>query len=126
MEIEFTPENIKKCLCSQCKVQGKSRCVKDKMTMLQEKALSSSVIEPEEFPALYCASGKEQCSDLDEKERCMCPDCPIYLENDFESGIPENYFCLNGQSLGCYLCRPNNENVERVAEMLRHYYRRTD
>ncbi len=126
MEIEFTPENIKKCLCNQCKVQGKSQCVKDKMIMLQERALSSSVIEPEEFPALYCASGKEHCSDLDENERCMCPDCPIYVENDLESGIPESYFCLNGRSLGCYLCRPEPEDLMRIKDLIRDYYTRVD
>lgn len=126
MEIEFTPENIEKCLCSQCKVQGKSQCVKKNIIMLQEKALSSSVIEPEEFPALYCASGKEHCQDLDESERCMCVDCPIYVENDFESGIPESYFCLNGASLGCQLCKPDSEDLIRINNLIRDYYTRVD
>ena len=126
MEIDFTPENIKKCLCSECKVQGKSQCVKDKIIMLQEKALDEYVIEPEEFPALYCASGKEHCHDLDENGKCMCPDCSIYVENDFGSGVPESYFCINGASIGCYLCKPNYEDLIRIKDMIRDYYVRVD
>lgn len=125
MEIEFNPENIEKCLCNQCKVQGKSQCVKEKMITLQEKALSSSLIEPEEFPALYCASGKEHCHDLDGNEKCLCMDCPIYAENDLESGGPDSYFCLDGPSTK-FLGITGFEDSGRVAEMLRHYYRRTD
>jgi len=126
MELEFTPENIKKCLCSECKVQGKSQCVKDKMMVLQEKALDEYVIEPEEFPALYCASGKEECHDLDENKMCMCRDCSIYIENDLESGGPESYFCLNGASLGCYLCKPDSEDIEQITNLIKDYYMRVD
>lgn len=126
MEIEFNAENIMKCLCSQCKVQGKSQCVQNKLILLQEGALSSSLIEPKEFPALYCASGKEHCSDLDGNENCLCGDCPIYAENDLESGSPDRYFCLDGPSTHCRLGGTDFEESGRVAEMLRHYYRRTD
>lgn len=52
MEIEFNAENIGKCLCIQCEVQKKSQCVHDKFILLQEGALSSSLTEPKEFPAL--------------------------------------------------------------------------
>ena len=125
MEIEFSNENIEKCLCIQCKVQGKSQCVHDKLILLQEEALGSSLIEPKEFPALHCASGIEHCHDLDRKEKCLCRDCPIYAENDLETGEPTLYFCLDGSSNSCCL---GNENFDegQVADMLRHYYRRTD
>ncbi len=126
MEIEFNPENIGKCLCSKCKVQGKSQCVKDNMILLQEKALGSGLVEPEEFPALYCASGKEDCKDLDGNEKCRCPDCSIYLENDLESGSPESYFCLDGSSIHCSFGKTDYEDVTRVNEMLRDYYLRRD
>jgi hypothetical protein len=94
--------------------------------MLQEKALSSSLIGPEEFPGLYCASGRENCTDLDEHEECLCMDCLIWKENDLESGDPSSYFCIKGPSIHCNIGKTNNEDPERVAEMLRHYYRRTD
>ena len=126
MEIEFNPENIEKCLCRRCKVQGKSQCVKEKMITLQEKALSSYVIEPEEFPALYCASGKEECHDLDEKETCLCINCPIWRENDLGSGSPESYFCLNGQSKRCYLGEVTSENLRRTTDLIKDYYTRVD
>jgi Protein of unknown function (DUF2769). len=126
VEVEFTPENIEKCLCNKCNVQGKSQCVKDNMILLQEKALSSSVIEPEEFPAMYCASGKEHCHDLDENGKCLCPDCSIYIGNDLGSGSPESYFCLNGRSIGCYLCKPNSEDLIKINNLIRDYYMRVD
>ena len=126
MEIEFNRENIKKCLCSQCKVQGKSQCVKNKIITLQEKALSSGLIGPEEFPALYCATGKEQCHDLDENEMCMCVNCPIWKENDLESGSPDTYFCLNGKSTRCYLGETNSEDMGRTIDLIRDYYTRVD
>ena len=126
MKIEFNPENIEKCLCSQCKVHEKSQCVKDNMMLLQEKALSSGLVEPEEYPALYCASGKENCSDLDENEKCRCLECPIYAENDLESGSPESYFCLNGASIHCSFSQRNEEDIVSVNHMLRHYYLRRD
>lgn len=124
MEIEFSTENIEKCLCLECKVQ-KSKCVQDKVILLQEGALGSSLIEPKEFPALHCASGIEHCSDLNRKEECLCRNCPIYAENDLETGTPTLYFCLDGSSTSCCLGGENFDE-ERVSETLRHYYRRTD
>jgi len=126
MEIEFNAENIGKCLCLKCKVQGKSQCVQDKLILLQEESLSSSLVEPKEFPALHCASGIEHCSDLDGNEKCLCGECPVYAENDLGSGSPERYFCLDGPSTGCCLGGTNFEDAGEVAKMLSHYYRRTD
>ena len=124
MEIEFSTENIEKCRCLECKVQ-KSQCVHDKIILFQEGALGSSLIEPEEFPALHCASGIEHCSDLDRKEECLCKKCPIYADNALKTGTPTLYFCLDGSSTSCCLGEENFDE-ERVAETLRHYYRRTD
>ena len=45
VEIDFSMENIKKCLCTQCNVQIQSQCVKDKEKILVEitmKSLKSS------------------------------------------------------------------------------------
>jgi len=125
MEIVFNLENIEKCLCSECMVHEKSGCIKDKMKLLQEKALSSSLIEPEEFPALYCAYGKEKCHDLDRHEECRCPDCSIYLENELESGGPSSYFCMDGHSIKASRSA-DTEDIILINEMLRDYYLRRD
>jgi hypothetical protein len=126
MEIEFNHENIEKCLCSGCKVQGKSECVKERLIMLQERALGSELIKPEDFPALYCAGGKEQCPDLDEHENCLCPDCIIYIENDFETGDPNSYFCLNGGSNRCSYCEIEEQDYSRINDLIRDMYTRVD
>jgi len=125
MEIFFSLENIEKCHCSECKVHNKSQCVKDTMILLQEKTLSSGMVEPKEFPALYCAYGKEKCDDLDVNEKCKCPECLIYQENDLESGGPDSYFCLDGPSFH-FPDRSDSEDINRVNEMLRDYYLRRD
>lgn len=125
MKIEFNRENIEKCLCIKCKVQSKSQCIKDKVILLQEKALSSALVEPKEFPSLHCASGKEQCNDLHVKENCMCLDCPIWKDNELEYGAPGYYFCIDGPSTRCTSVE-GNEDAGEVAEMLRNYYIRRD
>jgi hypothetical protein len=126
MEIEFNQENIEKCLCSKCKVHNKSQCVKNKEIKLQEKALSAALIRPEEFPALYCASGKEHCSDLDSNEACLCPDCTIYAANDMGTGSPDSYFCLNGQSTRCSYCEMEEEDYRHVTSLIKDFYTRID
>lgn len=122
MEIEFNRENIEKCLCSSCKVQGNSKCVKEKTIKLQEKALSPAIVRPEEFPALYCASGEEHCSDLDRNENCLCPDCKIYAANDLGTGNPDSYFCLNGKSTRCSFCEMEEPDYRRISSLIRDYY----
>ena len=125
-EIEFTPENIMKCHCSQCKVQRGSGCVKDSMVLLQEKALGSGLVEPEEYPGLYCATSKSHCNDLNRNEKCMCIECSIWKVNDLESGLPTGYFCLNGRSTSCYLGERDIEKMERINDFIRDYYVRVD
>ncbi len=125
MEIVFNLENIEKCLCSKCMVHEESECIKDKTKLLQEKALSSSLVGPEEFPALYCAFGKEECNDLNRNEKCRCPDCSIYLENELEFGGPSSYFCLDGHSIKSKNMS-DSEDLIRINDMLRDYYLRRD
>lgn len=126
MELEFNRKNIEKCLCRKCKVQNKSQCISNKKITLQEKALSSELIEPKEFPGLYCATGKEECLDLDGHEECLCPECMIYMENELLTGTPNKYFCLDGPST-CYdFTESTSEDINRINDLLRHYYLRRD
>jgi hypothetical protein len=58
----------------------------------------ASIIEPEEVPKMYCATGKTKCNDLYFHEECQCPKCPIWEENNLASGEPMNYFCKDGEA----------------------------
>lgn len=101
-KIEFTGENVMKCLCPNCPVQADSKCVMDKVKkmdeMMSEDVDIASMIGPEDVPGVYCASGKSSCSDLYFHEECKCVDCPIFKENDLMKGEPVGYFCRDGKS----------------------------
>jgi hypothetical protein len=43
------------------------------------------VFEPEEFPWLYCATGKASCDDLNFEEECICRDCKVWKENSLNN-----------------------------------------
>jgi len=99
-KIEFTPENVMKCLCSSCPVQGTSDCVKGKLSKIQEMMAEdidlATMIGPEDVPGLYCGSGKATCGDLYFHEECQCVNCPIFKENELMKGEPMGYFCRDG------------------------------
>jgi len=94
-KIEFTRENITKCLCPQCPVQAESECAQIKMKMLQESMRGMSP-EPSDVPGVYCATGTATCSDLDPSKMCNCPNCDVFKENNLEQGEPKGYFCQKG------------------------------
>lgn len=94
-KIEFTRENITKCLCPQCPVQAESECAQTKMKMLQESMRGMNP-EPSDVPGMYCASGTATCSDLDPDKMCNCPNCDVFRENDLKQREPEGYFCQKG------------------------------
>jgi len=99
-KIEFTAENVMKCLCSTCPVQATSDCVKGKMKKIQEMMAEdvdiATMIEPTDVPGVYCASGKATCSDLYFHEECKCVECPVFKENELMKGEPMGYFCRDG------------------------------
>jgi hypothetical protein len=101
-KIEFSMENVNKCLCPTCPVQKTSSCVKNKLSTMQEKISEdidiASIIEASDVPGLYCASGKTSCGDLYFHEECKCPECQIFKENDLMSGQPGGYFCKEGKA----------------------------
>lgn len=95
LKIEFTRENISKCLCPQCPVQAESECAQTKMKMLQESMRGMSP-EPSDVPGMYCATGTATCSDLNPNKMCNCPNCDVFKENNLAQGEPGAYFCKNG------------------------------
>jgi Family of unknown function (DUF5518) len=100
-EIEFNLENVQKCLCPTCPVQGESQCAKDKLEALQKIMESEETDKkptPEDVPGLYCSTGKANCTDLDTNKDCQCPNCPIWSDNDLASGEPQGVFCRDGKA----------------------------
>jgi hypothetical protein len=103
MEVEFNSENLNECLCDCCPVQSRSKCVLDKMKIIQEIAQedldSRMMIEEERIPALYCAQEKEIPDDLEASQECQCNKCLVWKENNLFSGEPPGYFCRDGKAI---------------------------
>jgi hypothetical protein len=101
-EVDFNNENVMKCLCTGCPVQGTSECVKGKIQKMQEMMAEdidiATVIGPEDVPGLYCASGEASCTDLYYHEECQCPQCPVFKENELADGKPVGYYCRDGKA----------------------------
>lgn len=99
-KIEFSMENIKKCLCTKCAVQIESKCVKDKqkiMLLITQQDLDSPMrMDSERVPGVYCATGQATCNDIDTKKVCKCNECPIWDQYDLKLCKPGRYFCKNG------------------------------
>ena len=94
-QIEFTRENITRCLCPQCPVQAESECAQTKMKMLQESMRGMSP-EPSDVPGMYCTTGTAACNDLDPAKMCNCPNCEVFKENKLAQKEPGAYFCQKG------------------------------
>lgn len=101
-KIDFSKENIDKCLCARCAVQIESDCVKDKLKIMflitQQDLDSPMMMGPDRVPQIYCATGKATCRDIDTKKVCKCNECPLWKENKLELSTPGRYFCRDGQA----------------------------
>ena len=100
-KIDFTMENIKKCVCTRCAVQTESQCVKDKLKIMhlitQQDLDSPMMMGPDRVPGLYCSTGEATCKDIKTKRVCKCIDCPIWNENNLETSDPNRHFCKHGK-----------------------------
>lgn len=90
--VEKSEENLKHCRCPVCPVEYHSKCsrrklekelLKHPLTLLERKA---------EVAKLYCSFGKTDCTDMDTKENCHCPKCPVWEKYDLKA----TYFCVRG------------------------------
>ncbi len=97
-KVDFSMENLQKCICKTCPVQAESACVKEKMRKIPEMLESGEMADTEMVPGLYCASGKTACPDLDMSKMCQCNECPIWEECDLVSGEPLGYYCRDGEA----------------------------
>ncbi|HOD69760.1 MAG: DUF2769 domain-containing protein [Bacteriovoracaceae bacterium] len=90
-KVDFTQDNIARCLCGECPVQAKSKCARD----LYEKSIKMEGLpKPEQVPGLYCASGKATCTDLDIVQFCKCPGCLVWSDYNLKS----NHYCYRGSA----------------------------
>lgn len=128
LKIDFNPENLEKCLCTTCPVQAKSSCIEDQLKIMEEIGHASDIdggymVDAENVPKLYCATGKTNCGDLYFHEECQCKDCRVYIENDLETRGAPGYFCKHGKASDC--CKIDTEDSKREAklrELRRTYY----
>jgi hypothetical protein len=101
-KIDFSMENIKKCLCSKCPVQIESQCVKDKqkiMLLITQQDLDSPMrMDETRVPGVYCSTGKAICKDIDTKKDCKCDECSIWNKYKLENSIKARYFCRDREN----------------------------
>ncbi|KKS13357.1 hypothetical protein A2617_00125 [Candidatus Daviesbacteria bacterium RIFOXYD1_FULL_41_10] len=80
--VTLDEKNLRHCRCPYCPVQDKSECTKKNAELKKDS------------DKLYCSTGKSSCTDLNEKERCICPTCLVWSEYDL-SGL---YYCTKGSA----------------------------
>ncbi|MGZ7047387.1 MAG: DUF2769 domain-containing protein, partial [Methanobacterium sp.] len=79
-----------------CPVQAKSGCVQEKMNKL--KSQRSGVPSIDDFPGVYCGTGKARCEGLDLNPPCQCPKCEVWKEYNLEDEEIHLYFCTEGKT----------------------------
>ena len=92
MKVPFDQKGVKDCICTQCPVQVRSACAKEKEK--SSKGIPSP--RPHGVPRLYCSSGKASCSDLDLKQMCICGACPVWNKHKLAGAKPTLHFCRDG------------------------------
>ena len=94
-KIPFILDNVGKCLCPGCPVQGKSQCVSGLKSGLNQ-AVKKNPLKHEEIPGQSCGAGKATCMDLDPSQSCMCGGCAVFTQYNLAKGQPAWYFCRDG------------------------------
>lgn len=95
VNIEFNNENIEKCQCPCCPVQGASKCAYEQLEKVQK---INGMPNPEEVPGIYCISGKTTCEDFNQEGMCQCSKCELWKEYNLGAEEPGGYFCARGKS----------------------------
>ncbi|MFZ5998285.1 MAG: DUF2769 domain-containing protein [Nitrospirota bacterium] len=98
-KVPFTVDNVVKCQCPKCPVQGNSQCAK-KLILNIQNTLKKESIQPQEIPGLYCSSGISLCGDLNYRNACICGTCSIFNEEyDLAAYGPAGFFCKGGRAV---------------------------
>jgi len=98
MDVDFSMENIRRCLCLDCPVQRNSKCVADKkkiMLLITQQDLDSAMrMDTDRVPGVYCSTGRAICTDIDPHEECLCSECEVWLEHRLGDAEISEYFCI--------------------------------
>ncbi len=95
--VPYIIDNVNRCMCPGCPVQGDSQCVSEKAASLGPMPLST-LPSADDMPGEYCAAGVATCEDIDSNRPCSCFGCPVYEENSLANGQPTCYYCRDGSS----------------------------
>lgn len=112
--VAYNADNIMKCQCTSCPVQAASSCVMakkqaiapmmeqmsgtmgDGATMMSEQSGMGGMMLPPaaDMPGMYCSTGVATCTDLDFAQGCICPSCPVYMNNSLDN----TKYCKKGSA----------------------------
>ena len=95
--VDYDKKNLERCLCIKCPVQIESLCANERklsvLALLKNLKETDLMPEPAQIAAIYCSIGKSTCADIDTNKECQCIKCPVFKENDLETG----YYCKLGK-----------------------------
>jgi hypothetical protein len=94
-KVPLSSSTVSACLCPQCPVQEKSKCVAGLKPGVSA-ALKKEPLNKDEIPGVYCGTGKAACTDLNPAQPCVCASCALYPEYNLAAGKPDLYYCTDG------------------------------
>ncbi|HEY3317398.1 MAG TPA: DUF2769 domain-containing protein [Coriobacteriia bacterium] len=110
--VAYNADNVMKCQCTSCPVQGESACAMDKvhamsgmmekmrammaggqgmsgmsggMSGMSEQHGEMMLPSAQDMPGMYCSTGTATCGDLDYTKGCICPTCAVYTDNQLDN-----------------------------------------
>lgn len=95
VNVEFNKENYQRCRCPGCPVQANNKCVQDKLNKI--KSQRGGNISADDFPGVYCGTGKARCENLDLNPPCQCGRCEVWKEYNLGEEELHFYFCTEGK-----------------------------
>lgn len=95
--VEFSQDNLMKCICGQCPTQKESSCAAQKRTALMEAMQGGMQGMPAaaDVAGMYCSTGTATCGDLDYSQNCICSGCAVFAEN----GLTQWKYCERGDAV---------------------------
>ena len=94
--VDYNRESFNQCLCGGCPVNRYSQCTAQQNQKIDVEAIEreGAMPEPSQLGGLYCATGRSHCDDMNGEKSCLCPACPVEIEDNLSS----NYYCIQGRA----------------------------